>query len=231
MGTDTALAVLSDKPRLLYDYFKQLFAQVTNPPLDAIREELVTSMGSTIGPERNLLEGRAGVVPADQRSSTRSSTTSTWRSCATCRRTRRSARRRCRCCSTRRRTAPGSTQAMEELCRRASEAVAAGFDILILSDRGVGPRPGADPQPAGDGRRAPSPGARRHAHALRAGRRVRRRARSASRLAAARLRRRRGQPVRGVRDDRRHDPRRACCRASIATRRSRTTSRRSTRAC
>src|SRR5215208_2846638 len=55
MGTDTALAVLSDKPRLLFDYFKQLFAQVTNPPLDAIREELVTDMGSTIGPERNLL--------------------------------------------------------------------------------------------------------------------------------------------------------------------------------
>ena len=55
MGTDTALAVLSDRPRPLYDYFKQLFAQVTNPPLDAIREELVTSMGSTIGPERNLL--------------------------------------------------------------------------------------------------------------------------------------------------------------------------------
>jgi glutamate synthase domain-containing protein 1 len=55
MGTDTALAVLSQKPRLLFDYFKQLFAQVTNPPLDAIREELVTDMGSTIGPERNLL--------------------------------------------------------------------------------------------------------------------------------------------------------------------------------
>ena len=56
MGTDTPLAVLSDRPRLLYDYFKQLFAQVTNPPLDAIREELITSMESTIGPERNLLQ-------------------------------------------------------------------------------------------------------------------------------------------------------------------------------
>src|SRR5207237_1194372 len=56
MGTDTALAVLSNRPRLLFDYFKQLFAQVTNPPLDAIREELVTDMGSTIGPERNLLK-------------------------------------------------------------------------------------------------------------------------------------------------------------------------------
>jgi glutamate synthase (ferredoxin) len=56
MGTDTALAVLSDRPRLLYEYFKQLFAQVTNPPLDQIREELVTSMESTVGPERNLLK-------------------------------------------------------------------------------------------------------------------------------------------------------------------------------
>ncbi|MCP2338205.1 glutamate synthase large subunit [Actinomadura rupiterrae] len=56
MGTDTPIAVLSERPRLLFDYFKQLFAQVTNPPLDAIREELVTSLQSTLGPEANLLE-------------------------------------------------------------------------------------------------------------------------------------------------------------------------------
>ena len=56
MGTDTPIAVLSSRPRLLFDYFTQLFAQVTNPPLDAIREELVTSLGGTIGPEGNLLE-------------------------------------------------------------------------------------------------------------------------------------------------------------------------------
>ncbi|MGR8948192.1 MAG: glutamate synthase large subunit [Gammaproteobacteria bacterium] len=55
MGTDAALAVLSDRPRLLYDYFKQLFAQVTNPPLDGIREELVTQVSTSIGPESNLL--------------------------------------------------------------------------------------------------------------------------------------------------------------------------------
>jgi glutamate synthase (NADPH/NADH) large chain len=59
MGTDTAIAVLSDRSRLLYDYFTQLFAQVTNPPLDAIREELVTSLMSTLGPEANLLEPTA----------------------------------------------------------------------------------------------------------------------------------------------------------------------------
>ena len=56
MGTDSPIAALSDKPRLLFDYFSQLFAQVTNPPLDAIREELVTSLYNTIGPEQNLLK-------------------------------------------------------------------------------------------------------------------------------------------------------------------------------
>jgi glutamate synthase (NADPH/NADH) large chain len=56
MGTDTPIAVLSDRPRLLFDYFTELFAQVTNPPLDAIREELVTSLATTIGPEGNLLD-------------------------------------------------------------------------------------------------------------------------------------------------------------------------------
>ena len=60
MGSDTSIAVLSDRSRLLYDYFTQLFAQVTNPPLDAIREELVTSLSATIGPEANLLEAKAG---------------------------------------------------------------------------------------------------------------------------------------------------------------------------
>ncbi len=56
MGTDTPIAVLSSRPRLLFDYFQQLFAQVTNPPLDGIREELVTSLGKFVGPEGNILE-------------------------------------------------------------------------------------------------------------------------------------------------------------------------------
>ncbi len=59
MGTDAALAVLSNRSRLLYDYFKQLFAQVTNPPLDGIREELVTQVATTVGPEKNLLKPSA----------------------------------------------------------------------------------------------------------------------------------------------------------------------------
>ncbi|MDI5963186.1 glutamate synthase large subunit [Streptomyces sp. SL13] len=56
MGTDSPIAALSSRPRLLFDYFTQLFAQVTNPPLDAIREELVTSLISSVGPQGNLLE-------------------------------------------------------------------------------------------------------------------------------------------------------------------------------
>ena len=59
MGTDTPIAVLSSRPRLLFDYFTQLFAQVTNPPLDAIREQLVTSLSATTGPEGNLLDTTA----------------------------------------------------------------------------------------------------------------------------------------------------------------------------
>ncbi|MFI5618413.1 glutamate synthase large subunit [Streptomyces sp. NPDC051567] len=59
MGTDSPIAALSERPRLLFDYFTQLFAQVTNPPLDAIREELVTSLLSSLGPQGNLLDPTA----------------------------------------------------------------------------------------------------------------------------------------------------------------------------
>jgi glutamate synthase (ferredoxin) len=139
MGTDTSLAVLSQRPRLLFDYFKQLFAQVTNPPLDAIREELVTDMGSTIGPERNLLHpepescrqirikypiihnehvAKLRHLPPD--SQFRSTTLSLLFDAE--------------------KNGQGLDQAMSDLCRKASEAVAAGYDTLILSDRGVGPR-------------------------------------------------------------------------------------------
>jgi glutamate synthase (ferredoxin) len=135
MGTDTALAVLSSRPRLLYDYFTQLFAQVTNPPLDAIREELVTSMGSTIGPEGNLLDPRPEscrqigikypVISNEEVAKLRHLERDGFKTI----------------------TLPmlydpsedgaGLERAMEELCRRASDAVKAGYTILILSDRGV----------------------------------------------------------------------------------------------
>src|SRR5205085_7107266 len=63
MGNDTPLAVLSDRPQLLFRYFKQQFAQVTNPPLDPIREQLVMSLATNVGPRANLL----GERPADAR--------------------------------------------------------------------------------------------------------------------------------------------------------------------
>ncbi len=149
MGTDTSLAVLSDKPRLLFDYFKQLFAQVTNPPLDAIREEIVTSMGSTIGPERNLLkpepescrqinlkypiihnEHVAKLRHLPPTGPFRSTTLSMLFDLPDVGASE-SGREKC---------GAALDKAMTDLCRRASEAVAAGYDILILSDRGVGPR-------------------------------------------------------------------------------------------
>ena len=135
MGTDTALAVLSDRPRLLYDYFKQLFAQVTNPPLDAIREELVTDMSSTLGPERNLLKPEPEschqirvdypILDNEELAKLRHSADPMLRAV----------------------TLPmlfdvgggaaGLERAMDELCRQASEAVEAGYAFLVLSDRGV----------------------------------------------------------------------------------------------
>ncbi len=136
MGTDTALAVLSDKPRLLYDYFTQLFAQVTNPPLDAIREELVTSMAGTIGPEGNLLETSPRacrqiqvdfpVLHNDQVAKLRHLPPgSPFRSTTL------------PLLYNPDEDGPGLERAMAELCRKASAAVAAGYGILILSDRGV----------------------------------------------------------------------------------------------
>jgi glutamate synthase (NADPH/NADH) large chain len=135
MGTDTALAVLSDRPRLLYDYFTQVFAQVTNPPLDAIREELVTSMESTIGPEGNLLDPlpeschqikiKYPVIDNDQLARLRHLYYPGFRSTTL------------PMVFDPRRNGDGLEWAMADLKRRASDALAAGYNILILSDRGV----------------------------------------------------------------------------------------------
>ena len=135
MGTDTALAVLSDRPRLLYDYFKQLFAQVTNPPLDAIREELVTDMSSTLGAERNLLKPEPEschqirieypILDNDETARIRHNPDPALRATTL---------------STLFDPREGSgaiARAMDELCRRASAAVADGCAVLVLSDRGV----------------------------------------------------------------------------------------------
>jgi glutamate synthase (NADPH/NADH) large chain len=133
MGSDTALAVLSDRPRLLYDYFTQVFAQVTNPPLDAIREELVTSMGSTIGPEGNPLDPlpeschqikiKYPVIDNDQLAKLRHLYYPGFRSTTL------------PMVFDPRRGGAGLEWAMADLKRRASDAVAAGYNILILSDR------------------------------------------------------------------------------------------------
>ncbi|WJS99241.1 glutamate synthase large subunit [Novosphingobium humi] len=140
MGTDTPIAVLSRKSRLLYDYFKQNFAQVTNPPIDPIREELVMSLVSMIGPRPNLLGKEAGShkrleidqpiltnedvakirsVEAALDGAFRTATVdTTWDAKA---------------------GAEGLEQAIKEMCWAATEAVLADHNILILSDRAQGP--------------------------------------------------------------------------------------------
>jgi glutamate synthase (ferredoxin) len=135
MGNDAALAVLSERPRQLYDYFCQLFAQVTNPPLDAIREELVTQMATTIGPEANLLQPgpescrqiklASPILDNDQFAKLAHIARPGFKTV----------------------TLPmlfpvgeggqGLGRALDDLCRQASEAIARGCTFIILSDRGM----------------------------------------------------------------------------------------------
>ena len=135
MGTDTPLACLSDKPQSLFNYFKQLFAQVTNPPIDPIREEMVMSLISYIGSERNILHE----APENCHMLKLAHPLLTNRDLEKLRRV-----------SNRDLLAttlpalfpvsegePGLQRALHELCRRASRAVKAGYSLLILSDRGV----------------------------------------------------------------------------------------------
>ena len=140
MGNDAPLAVLSDQNQLLFNYFKQLFAQVTNPPLDAIREELVTSLEGFIGSERNLFEEtpehcrqlmlRSPIIDNEAAARIKSLNLPGIRAI----------------------TLPalftpqdqggkgaGLEAALEEMRRQASQAVADGYNIIVLSDRGVGP--------------------------------------------------------------------------------------------
>ncbi|HYB41747.1 MAG TPA: glutamate synthase large subunit, partial [Candidatus Methylomirabilis sp.] len=135
MGTDTSLAVLSDRPRLLYDYFKQLFAQVTNPPLDGIREQMVTQIETTIGPEGNLLEP----TPEACRQITLKTPILSNEDLARISHVYLPGFRATRVSMLfpLAEGAAGLTRAMDELCRRASAAVADGYTYLILSDRGV----------------------------------------------------------------------------------------------
>ncbi|MGH9968480.1 MAG: glutamate synthase large subunit [Pyrinomonadaceae bacterium] len=142
MGSDTPLAVLSERPQLLYNYFKQLFAQVTNPPVDAIREELIMSTDTTIGPEANMLEPSPECArliklpspiltnaeveklrdlgdPASQAGDTKFKAITLAMHFAVSEGGR------------------GLEGALDDLCRQASAAISGGYGIIILSDRGV----------------------------------------------------------------------------------------------
>jgi len=135
MGTDTPLAVLSDKPQLLFHYFKQLFAQVTNPPIDPIREELVMSVKTTVGPEQNLfdetplhchqLEVGGPTLMNEQLAQIKDINAGNLRA------TTLSALYKVR------EGGKGLENALDELCEWASSAIEKGFSLLILSDRGV----------------------------------------------------------------------------------------------
>ena len=137
MGTDTPTAVLSQRSRLLYDYFVELFAQVTNPPLDAIREEVVTSMARVMGPEHNLLEPSAAscrqiklawpvldndelnkIVHINDDGEQPGLKTTVLRALYHVER-----------------GGEGLGEALDDLCRRACEAIAKGARTLVISDR------------------------------------------------------------------------------------------------
>ena len=198
MGTDTPIAALSEKPRLLFDYFSQLFAQVTNPPLDAIREELVTSLAGHDRPGGQPARAGARRRAARWCCRSRSSPTTTWPRSAT---------------STATATCPASSptssrglydvegggaamaERIDEICAEVSAAIADGArDHRALRpplDRGAG----ADPVAAAHRRGPPPPGPREDPHPGRAAGRGRRRPRGPPRRAAHRVRRRRGQPL------------------------------------
>jgi glutamate synthase domain-containing protein 2/glutamate synthase domain-containing protein 1/glutamate synthase domain-containing protein 3 len=135
MGTDTPLACLSDKPQSLFNYFKQLFAQVTNPPIDPIREEMVMSLISYIGSERNILEE----APENCHMLKLAHPLLTNRDLEKLRRVS-NRDLLATTLSTLFRASEGEAglkRALDELCQRASLAVKAGYSLLILSDRGV----------------------------------------------------------------------------------------------
>ncbi len=135
MGSDTPLAVLSNKPQLLYNYFKQLFAQVTNPPLDAIREELVTSLKTNIGKEQDLFQES----PEHCRQLSLEQPILSNANLEKIKRLNNDALKSI--------TLPilydvkkggaGIEEAMDVLCRQASDAIDKGSSIIILSDRGA----------------------------------------------------------------------------------------------
>jgi glutamate synthase (ferredoxin) len=135
MGTDTPLSVLSDRPKLLYDYFQQLFAQVTNPPIDSIREEIVTSAETTIGSEGNLLEPlpeschliklKSPILSNEELAKLKSVSEGGFKSLVM------------PILFDPKKGAKGLEEAIEAICSKADRAIKDGVNILILSDRGI----------------------------------------------------------------------------------------------
>jgi len=170
MGTDTPLACLSDRPQPLFNYFKQLFAQVTNPPIDPIREELVMSLTSYIGNERNILDEtsqQCHTLKLKQPILTN-------RDLEKLRRVSQGDFLACTLPILYRVSGGGSEleRALAGLCRRASLSIKNGYSVLILSDRGVDEESAPIPQLAGVHRGAQSSHPRRNAHAGRADHRI-----------------------------------------------------------
>ncbi len=135
MGTDTPLAVLSDRPQLLFKYFKQLFAQVTNPPIDPIREQLVMSLVTNIGPKPNLMDEspescrrikvQQPILTNADLQKIRGMSDPHFKS--------KTLRMLFRVVE----GPDGLGEAVDELCRQASQSIKEGYKFLILSDRGV----------------------------------------------------------------------------------------------
>lgn len=136
MGNDSALACLSDKSRMIYDYFKQLFAQITNPPIDSIREEVVMSLTCFIGPEGNLLETTPQhvhrlelhhpVISNDELTNIRNIERDGWES------------KTIDITFDKATGVDGMLAALDRICAEASAAIRDGYSFIILSDRNIG---------------------------------------------------------------------------------------------
>jgi len=135
MGNDAALACLSDKPRMPYDYFRQLFAQVTNPAIDSIREEVIMSLECYIGPEKNLLETTEGhaqrlriphpILNNDQLHALKGMNHRGWKS------------KIIDITFPRSEGIAGVRKTLERICGEAEQAIAEGYSLAILSDRSI----------------------------------------------------------------------------------------------
>ena len=191
MGNDSPLAVLSNKNKPLYNYFKQLFAQVTNPPIDPIREAIVMSLVSFIGPKPNLLDINQVNPPMRLEVS---QPILDFADMAKLRDIGKYTQGKFKS-YTLDITYPlawgdeGVEAKLASLCAEAVDAIKGGHNILIVSDRARRPDAGRDPGAAGAVGHPPVPGARRPAHHRRPGGRDRLGARSAPLRRAGRLRR------------------------------------------